>query len=497
MKKFFKSKKSEGLPNGPNYVNTTSEGFIISERGQWDYPGQKTLIPSNNITMKGVPYPVFGTDDTGYSQMMYPGAEYTFPGNMVYEIPMMQKGGDKIPDYNSIYGEYSKIQQQINDYLKNNTGSEDEKNYRLRLNEIANNLVEQGIVVEDTDFIPENIKNWRGENGQGPAFCIGSTCYILNQLGEDLDYYDNSLLQKDVIAGKVPGRTFDYGVKGIVPGDIMQFKRGPKGGPFHAYLVQDISQPDEKGNRRIKVVGSSGHGELHNSEYILTSDNRITDEYDDEKFVQTLRRPRFDQNPVPNDLLKKRDALKADLEKYYPNYKRNKKLEEGIESEDPNAIYNYAPGTAFEWNKKNRITRGNPYSPTGRTINLEDSKINEILNIFSNPDYKQQFMAAQNVSPEEYDAIVKNVIGIYGQETKFGTAYGREPIWLQKFLAGPKGIKTVGPFQINPDNLKTKRFSREDLFDPIKGAEAAATFLAEDAIKAAVEDYRKKHDLIN
>ena len=104
MKKIFKSKKSEGLPNGPNYVNTTSEGFIISERGQWDYPGQKTLIPSNNITMKGVPYPVFGTDDTGYSQMMYPGAEYTFPGSMVYETPMMQSGGTFNPETDEFIG---------------------------------------------------------------------------------------------------------------------------------------------------------------------------------------------------------------------------------------------------------------------------------------------------------------------------------------------------------------------------------------------------------
>lgn len=104
MKKLFRSKKSEGLPNGPNYVNTTSEGFIITSNGQWEFPGQNTLIPSNNITMKGVPYPVFGLDDTGYSQMMYPGAEYTFPGNMVYEVPMMQSGGSFNPETDEFIG---------------------------------------------------------------------------------------------------------------------------------------------------------------------------------------------------------------------------------------------------------------------------------------------------------------------------------------------------------------------------------------------------------
>jgi hypothetical protein len=45
--------------------------------------------------MQGVPYPVFGIDDQGYSQMMMPGAEYQFPGNSVYEIPMAKNGGTK------------------------------------------------------------------------------------------------------------------------------------------------------------------------------------------------------------------------------------------------------------------------------------------------------------------------------------------------------------------------------------------------------------------
>ena len=117
MKKLFRSKKSEGLPNGPNYVNTTSEGFIITSNGQWEFPGQNTLIPSNNITMKGVPYPVFGMDDTGYSQMMYPGAEYTFPGNMVYEMPMMQSGGSFNPETDEFIGfvdELPKAQEGLN-----------------------------------------------------------------------------------------------------------------------------------------------------------------------------------------------------------------------------------------------------------------------------------------------------------------------------------------------------------------------------------------------
>jgi hypothetical protein len=66
---------------------------IISPLGQWAYPGEVTVIPSSNITMKGVKYPVLGIDDLGNQQMMMPGGEYDFPGNYVTEYPQMQFGG--------------------------------------------------------------------------------------------------------------------------------------------------------------------------------------------------------------------------------------------------------------------------------------------------------------------------------------------------------------------------------------------------------------------
>lgn len=71
------------------------DNYKVSPEGQWKYPGQKTAVPTptGSITMKGVPYPVMGVDNTGHSQMMMPGMEYQFPGNMVFETPMMQNGG--------------------------------------------------------------------------------------------------------------------------------------------------------------------------------------------------------------------------------------------------------------------------------------------------------------------------------------------------------------------------------------------------------------------
>lgn len=81
--------------------------LIVSERGLWDNPNEPVVVPTENgnITMKADPKtgkkiegPVFAIDNTGYSQMMYPGGEYRFPGNMVYEVPMAYGGDISIPD---------------------------------------------------------------------------------------------------------------------------------------------------------------------------------------------------------------------------------------------------------------------------------------------------------------------------------------------------------------------------------------------------------------
>jgi len=56
--------------------------------GQWRHPGRCTMIPSNQITMQRVAYPVLGIDDTGHSIVMRPEQSYSYPGTRVFEIPM-------------------------------------------------------------------------------------------------------------------------------------------------------------------------------------------------------------------------------------------------------------------------------------------------------------------------------------------------------------------------------------------------------------------------
>ena len=68
--------------------------IITDPAGQWKFPGQVTRIPSNNITMQGVNYPVLGVPDIGEPTMMQPGGYYNFPdANYVDEYPQMKKGG--------------------------------------------------------------------------------------------------------------------------------------------------------------------------------------------------------------------------------------------------------------------------------------------------------------------------------------------------------------------------------------------------------------------
>ena len=58
------------------------------KRNSKDKNNPYNIIPSGNITMKDVDFPVFGMDNLGNSKVMLPGANYTFPGNSVFEIPI-------------------------------------------------------------------------------------------------------------------------------------------------------------------------------------------------------------------------------------------------------------------------------------------------------------------------------------------------------------------------------------------------------------------------
>jgi len=95
---------THGKPS-PHRSNPNKNDVLFSTEGQWKYPGQVTKIPSGNITMRGVDYPVLGVDNYGNKQLMMPEMNYSFPGQYVTEHPLNlnlpQMSGDHRPD---VYG---------------------------------------------------------------------------------------------------------------------------------------------------------------------------------------------------------------------------------------------------------------------------------------------------------------------------------------------------------------------------------------------------------
>ena len=50
-----------------------------------DVDNPVNIIPSGDITMKGVEFPVRGVDNLGNTKVMQPGKDYKFPGTIVKE----------------------------------------------------------------------------------------------------------------------------------------------------------------------------------------------------------------------------------------------------------------------------------------------------------------------------------------------------------------------------------------------------------------------------
>ena len=55
------------------------------KRNSPDVNNAVNIIPSGDITMKNVEFPVKGTDNLGNTKIMKPGKNYKFPGNIVIE----------------------------------------------------------------------------------------------------------------------------------------------------------------------------------------------------------------------------------------------------------------------------------------------------------------------------------------------------------------------------------------------------------------------------
>lgn len=109
------------------------------------------VIPSNRITMRDVDFPVYGIDDLGYAQMMYPGVDYEFPGNQVFELPVRQTGGQRdvmytpnpndprLKAYADSLALYDRYKEFYNHALNTNAGTREQVARRYPIQQDPNN----------------------------------------------------------------------------------------------------------------------------------------------------------------------------------------------------------------------------------------------------------------------------------------------------------------------------------------------------------------------
>jgi hypothetical protein len=95
------------------------------KRNSPDVNNPYNIIPSNQITMNDVDFPVLGIDDLGNQIMMQPGQDYTFPGSYVTEFPMKNMGnkrfaqaGMQMPIYTSDWSKVKNYNDSLNLYNK-------------------------------------------------------------------------------------------------------------------------------------------------------------------------------------------------------------------------------------------------------------------------------------------------------------------------------------------------------------------------------------------
>ena len=72
--------RNKPLPGILNKFST--QGY---KKNSPDVDNSSNIIPSGDITMKGVEFPVKGVDNLGNTKIMQPGKNYRFPGNTVTE----------------------------------------------------------------------------------------------------------------------------------------------------------------------------------------------------------------------------------------------------------------------------------------------------------------------------------------------------------------------------------------------------------------------------
>jgi hypothetical protein len=156
--------------------NIYKEGGVSTEgykRNSPDVNNPYNIIPSNQITMNDVDFPVLGIDDLGNQIMMQPGEDYTFPGSYVTEFPMKNMG-------NKRFGQ---------------VGMEKSNQTRSFMNIIPNFIPGVNDILDFSDIIQGIYKGDKNQMNQG-IIGLAAPGIAGKGMGEMVDYFTEKTLGK-------------------------------------------------------------------------------------------------------------------------------------------------------------------------------------------------------------------------------------------------------------------------------------------------------------
>jgi hypothetical protein len=357
--------------------------------GQWKYPGQVTKVPSGDITMQGVNYPVFGVDNLGNEQMMMPGGDYQFPGNMVteYPLPMAQMG-------DAGKAAYEKYQQNITDTYGNMLG---------------------------TKFRPD-MSNMPDAEGFDPGDfnCIGGACNFVQGAGADVPIIPgNSSFWEQAQSGDVPVKVYgdpsteDYSTSWdfVKPGDFIGHDLGPGAGknlyyPEHTNVFLRWDTNPNTG-KKVAVMMDANTGEDH-------SYAERTYNYDE--LVNPRNKSFFFGRPTSVGGQKLDFNYPAGVS---PSYFPKVSQEKLDRLNDP------------KWN----------IDTTGLNA-MQVENLTSITDTLSNK--KKDFIKATGMSEADYDKIANIIPGLANQESGLGNTLGMQGMIYNPARAMFETAKTVG-----------------------------------------------------
>ena len=210
MKKSYKKSERRGLPGGPNEMFTYVTGVFSTEGYKKDSPDVNNpfnIIDSGSITMEDVEFPVMGIDNLGNSQMMMPGAEYQFPGDMVFELPMAQRGfnfdfsADGVKNFRE---NYQKLLTGAAQTVFGPPADQINRGKRL-LSSYSPGMVLNYKNYEDGDYLPvfnkaknkdDAFEQARADLGPGKRFIYDGVRYTTDYYGETEDEQTNIALDR-------------------------------------------------------------------------------------------------------------------------------------------------------------------------------------------------------------------------------------------------------------------------------------------------------------